>query len=270
VRLPLDHQVLSPALHELNGWIQILQTVRPCRQSSGSKSPIAACPFLEVKQGNARFARNNFIGGAERHARLDRVTLCACEIIPRGCARIGEKDICDIHRRVVRSQEGIRSARYRETDVWLLSPDRRRVYPSPPWEEVPDLMHRFAKWLRVATASQPIVFTAALAHLQLVTIHPFEDGNGRTARALACLLIARARFIPADFCLERIFGRPHSKEYSLSIDAALGQERARQFDATPFVAHFTRALSAAVRARVCSIDKLWLRRRLRPRLLGGR
>lgn len=270
MRLPLDYRVLSPAFHELNEWIQTLQSVLACRPPRGSKSPIAACHFLEVKQVHSQLARNSFFGGTERHAGLGRVTRCACQIFPRGRAEIGEKDICDIHRRVTRTQEGIRSAQYRNTDVWLLCPDRRRVYSSPPWEEVPDLMHRFAKWLRVATASQPIVFTAALAHLQLVAIHPFEDGNGRTARALACLLIARARLIPTDLCLERIFGRPHSKEYSLSIDGALGQERARQYDATPFVAHFTGALCAAVRARVCSMDKLWLRCRLHPRFMRGR
>jgi hypothetical protein len=89
------------------------------------KVPIAACRFLKVKQEHAQSARGNVFGGTERHARLDRITRCACQIFPRGRTLIGEKDISDIHRRVARSQEGIRKAQYRDTDVWLLSPDRR-------------------------------------------------------------------------------------------------------------------------------------------------
>lgn len=52
-------------------------------------------------------------------------------------------------------------------------------------------MTGFLYWLN-AVAGEPAVIKAGLAHLWFLTIHPFEDGNGRIARAIGDLLLARA------------------------------------------------------------------------------
>ncbi len=59
-------------------------------------------------------------------------------------------------------------------------------------------MTRFLDWLNGDAAMEPVL-KAALAHLWFVTIHPFDDGNGRIARAIADLLLARSEGSPQRF-----------------------------------------------------------------------
>lgn len=64
--------------------------------------------------------------------------------------------------------------------------DKLRVYfEAPPSAHVPSEMARFLAWYNGESVGQPAVTRAALAHLYFVTIHPFEDGNGRIGRAVA-------------------------------------------------------------------------------------
>lgn len=64
-------------------------------------------------------------------------------------------------------------------------------FEAPPSAEVPEMMQSFLKWLNDADTVDPIV-KAAITHLWFVTIHPFEDGNGRLCRTLTEMMLARA------------------------------------------------------------------------------
>ena len=69
---------------------------------------------------------------------------------------------------------------------------RQKVhYEAPPAERVPDEMDRFLAWFDRPGDIDPLL-AAGLAHLWFVTIHPFDDGNGRIARAIADAALARA------------------------------------------------------------------------------
>lgn len=63
-------------------------------------------------------------------------------------------------------------------------------FQAPDAELVPEQMKQFLHWFNTNTTDD--VLKAAIAHLWFVTIHPFEDGNGRIARALAELLLTRS------------------------------------------------------------------------------
>lgn len=67
----------------------------------------------------------------------------------------------------------------------------------PPYTEVPDLMTGFMMWLNAKERKfeHPVAF-AVEAHLRFVTIHPFEDGNGRTSRLLMNLVLMKTGFTP--------------------------------------------------------------------------
>ncbi|MDO8804454.1 MAG: Fic family protein [Elusimicrobiota bacterium] len=66
------------------------------------------------------------------------------------------------------------------------------VYMPPEAKEVPKLMSEMAAWVRqVERSGMPGPIIAALAHYQFVTIHPYYDGNGRTARLLTTFLLQR-------------------------------------------------------------------------------
>lgn len=77
---------------------------------------------------------------------------------------------------------------------------RERVhFEAPAAERLSGEMAAFIAWCNAAEAQDPLL-RAAIAHLWFVTIHPFEDGNGRLARALADMMLARA-----DGCPERFY-----------------------------------------------------------------
>jgi Fic family protein len=64
-------------------------------------------------------------------------------------------------------------------------------YEAPPAERVPDEVDRFLAWFAAPGDLDPLLI-AGLAHLWFVTIHPFEDGNGRIARTIADMALARS------------------------------------------------------------------------------
>lgn len=102
---------------------------------------------------------------------------------------IREVDIRSIHRLVMERVDPQGAGTYSDHERMIKGSPL--VLPSP-WELGP-LMRDFAHWLSTAAAGPD---TAFQAHAQLVTIHPFSDGNGRTARLLMNLLLFKADFPP--------------------------------------------------------------------------
>ena len=82
--------------------------------------------------------------------------------------------------------------RYRTGPIYVRD-DRRDlvVYEAPDADMVPALMGALIESLHTGHGSDPIV-RSAMAHLNLVMIHPFRDGNGRMARALATSVLTRS------------------------------------------------------------------------------
>ena len=64
-------------------------------------------------------------------------------------------------------------------------------YEAPPAARLADEMNRFLQWINEPSDEHPIL-RAAIAHLWFVTIHPFDDGNGRVGRAVGDMMLARA------------------------------------------------------------------------------
>lgn len=102
---------------------------------------------------------------------------------------IREVDIRDIHRLVLARSEPAEAGRYSTVERRVLGSEVR--FPKP--AEIPALMGDLGRWL---AASEPGPDTAFQAHARLVTIHPFTDGNGRTARLLMNLVLFKAGYPP--------------------------------------------------------------------------
>jgi len=76
---------------------------------------------------------------------------------------------------------------------------RERIhFEAPSHDRLPTEMARFLAWLN-GTSSTDLVLASALAHFWFVTIHPFDDGNGRIARAIADMMLARSENSPQRF-----------------------------------------------------------------------
>lgn len=88
----------------------------------------------------------------------------------------------------------------------------RKVYEGPPAGEVPGLVDELVVGLSTDLGESPFV-AAAMAHLNLVMIHPFRDGNGRMARALHTLVLTHAGLsAPELSSIEEWLGR-HTDDY---------------------------------------------------------
>jgi Fic family protein len=75
---------------------------------------------------------------------------------------------------------------------------QREHFEAPPAERLKIEMQRFLDWVN-ARSKEPPLIKSALGHLWFVTLHPFDDGNGRIARAIGDLLLARAEGSPQRF-----------------------------------------------------------------------
>lgn len=104
--------------------------------------------------------------------------------VARTPAQLTENDILKIHTCILRGIEDEHAGHYRSIPVRISG----SAVVLPNAQKVPVLMERFIHWLHEPSDLHPVIF-AAEAHYQLVTIHPFVDGNGRTARLLMNLLL---------------------------------------------------------------------------------
>lgn len=106
---------------------------------------------------------------------------------------IDEHVILDIHRLILAKIDENNAGRYRRVPVRIAG--STVIMPNP--VKVPDLMVEFTNWLNEQTGKLHPVDLASHAHYKLVSIHPFVDGNGRTARLLMNLILMQAGFPPA-------------------------------------------------------------------------
>ena len=116
-------------------------------------------------------------------------------------------------------------------------------FEAPPAEAVPALMAEFLTWFNDGPPLDAVL-KAGLAHLWFVTIHPFEDGNGRVARALTDLQLARA-----DGSAQRFYSL--SAQLRLERAAYYAQLEAAQrgsLDVTAWLAWFVGCLGRALAA----------------------
>jgi Fic family protein len=74
------------------------------------------------------------------------------------------------------------------------------AYTAPDADEVPGLMGELVEWLNDGDLGAHMLVRAAMAHLNLVSIHPWRDGNGRMSRCLQTLVIAREGRLAPEFC----------------------------------------------------------------------
>lgn len=136
------------------------------------------------------------------------------ELARRG-TRLTEMDVRVLHGLVVKRSDPAIAGRYADQGRFVLTETGRHAFPSP--VEVPALMGDFAVWLSAELDTPATAFTA---HRRLVTIHPFNDGNGRTARLLMNLVLLRGGYPP-------ISVRPEDR---LAYIIALQQSGPESFD----------------------------------------
>ena len=127
---------------------------------------------------------------------------------------------------------------------------RQRVhFEAPPADRLDAEMARFIEWVNASPDDHPIL-KAGLAHLWFVTLHPFDDGNGRIARAIGDLLLARADGSPQRFySLSAQIQRERRSYYDILESTQKGS-----LDVTPWLKWFLANLATAVNTAQHTLD----------------
>ncbi len=159
--------------------------------------------------------------------------------------------ILGIHYRAMAEDRALGAGRFRQSQNRVVDvAGARQVFLPPPASEVPGLVAELAAWAGEQRQT-PAPLVAATVHCRLAGIHPFSDGNGRTARILASLAMYRGDYKSPEFTsLEEWWGG-HVTDYYRAFDC-LGSEWADDVDVTPFV-------EAHIRAQVRQVEALSLR-----------
>ena len=116
-------------------------------------------------------------------------------------------------------------------------------YLPPEHFQVPLLMKEFVEWLKNPQPPNlsPILYTG-IAHYQLVAIHPFEDGNGRTTRVLTTLMLIQHGYdMTSFFALESYYNR-NRKAYYEALDSADKYRVKEQPDLTRWLEYYVRGM----------------------------
>ncbi len=131
------------------------------------------------------------LGYPDRHVRMAQNYLQALAWLQNRekASAVLEKDVLHLHRII--SKDAVDAGpvgAYRKVDV------SAGLHVCPPWRQAPQLTRALLAWLNKPATELPAVFSSAILHLRFVEIHPFRDGNGRLARALATWQLYRMGF----------------------------------------------------------------------------
>ncbi|WP_289010034.1 Fic family protein [uncultured Thermomonospora sp.] len=158
-----------------------------------------------------------------------------------------------------------RPGRLRQRPVYITSPDDPMVpvYTGPDPELVAELMEEFIDWLNEGDLDAPVHIRASMAHLNLVKIHPWADGNGRMSRALSTLVFSREALMPPEFSsIEEWLGRgQNTYAYYQVLEEVGGPRWSPHDDTRPWIkfclrAHHIQAQQA--KRRVDLLGRAWI------------
>lgn len=193
-------------------------------------------------------------------------------------ARVDEGMLKSLHFMMLKHRLEKGPGRWRPGEIFVVrEATGEQVYEGPDADDVPALVAATIEELEASDA--PVLVRAAMAHLNLVMVHPFRDGNGRMARALQTLVLAREQIMaPVFSSIEEYLGRNTEAYYDVLGQVGQGSWNPRH-DAGPWVrycltAHYHQARTQLRRIREAerlysACAELVEERRLPERATGG-
>ena len=165
------------------------------------------------------------IGGKSVNEHLEVINhqeaLSFLEELAAGSNTLNERDIHQLHYLILKGIDTKHAGVYRTKNVGVRKSDGS-IYTFTDPLQVPDAMDEFVAWVNGRRTLHPVV-EAAEVHDRFVNIHPYVDGNGRTARLLMNLVLMRSGYVPA---LIRIENRA---EYILGLEEAQESGNKKRF-----------------------------------------
>jgi Fic family protein len=145
------------------------------------------------------------------------------------------QSLLDLHFLICHPQPEARPGRLRAGSVIVTRGAGREPYRPPTSNAIPGLVKELALWLQSGDPTRHPVVRAAMAHLNLVSIHPFRDGNGRVARVVQSLVLAREGLLRPEFVSIEPYLARHTREYYSVLEEVQGPGFDPAGDASPWI-----------------------------------
>ena len=159
---------------------------------------------------------------------------------------------------------------WRSGPIGVTGADGSLEYQAPAAEQVPGLMAEVVEWLQDGDPDTHVVVRAAMAHLHVTSVHPFNDGNGRVSRIVQSLVLARERLTSPEFLsIEEHLGEHTSAYYTALRQAQRGSYQPER-DASKWVAFCVDAHLAQARQRLTQIKEAGGRWERLEEIVSGR
>jgi Fic family protein len=170
-----------------------------------------------------------------------------------------DRVILDLHFDACCFQRDKDPGRWRTGEIAVTGANGQIDYQGPPGEDVPSLMSEVVDWLAADATGTDVVVRAALAHLNVTSVHPFRDGNGRVSRIVQSLVLAREGMISPEFSSIEEYLGSHTADYYAALREVQGGSYQPGRDATGWVSFCVDAHIVQARQRLAQIEQAALR-----------
>jgi Fic family protein len=183
---------------------------------------------------------------------MDHVGVMAVDPAFRWLDRV----ILDLHFDACYFQKDKDPGRYRRRGIEVTAPrGGPPAYVAPPHERVPELMDEIVDWLDGGDVDAHVAVRAAMAHLHVVSVHPFRDGNGRISRIVQSLVLARDGLLSPELGSIEEYLRRNTDDYYAALKKAQGGSYRPDRDAIGWVRFCIGAHLEQARARLAQMDE---------------
>lgn len=181
-----------------------------------------------------------------------------------------DRVILDLHFDACYFQRDKDPGLWRTGPIGVTGADGSLEYRGPDAEKVVELMDEVVTWLAGGDLDVDVVVRAAMAHLNVISVHPFRDGNGRVARIVQSLVLAREGLAsPEFFSIEEYLG-DHTQQYYAALRETQGGSYQPQRDATGWVSFCLDAHLAQARQRLSQVEQAAVRWQRLEELIADR
>jgi Fic family protein len=182
---------------------------------------------------------------------MDHVGTMAVDPVFRWLDRV----VLDLHFEACYFQRDKDPGLWRTGPIGVTGADGSLEYRGPDADRVVPLMTAVVEWLAEDQPGVHVVVKAAIAHLNVISVHPFHDGNGRISRIAQSLVLARGGLgSPEFFSIEEYLGE-HTGDYYAALREAQGGSYQPERDSIGWVSFCLEAHIAQARQRLEQIEQ---------------
>ncbi len=251
LRKPLERRVGEPVrwLGSLRRQLRAAAVTGSTSIEGFSVSPEEAVELVERQPAGADADENRQAVACYARA-MDHVGTMAADPTFRWLDRV----ILDLHFDACWFQRDKDPGLWRTGPIGVTGADGSLEYRGPGGEQVPSLMAEVIAWLAAEPDSDGVV-RAAMAHLNVISVHPFRDGNGRVSRIVQSLVLALGGASAPEFVSIEEFLGAHTQDYYAALREAQGGSYQPQRDATPWLEFCVDAHIVQARQRLAQIER---------------